>query len=154
MNYDEQVKMFKSSIPIGPKSVAELVSILQSELNIEKIELCTTNSQIMRNATFNATHCVLNSKLKIPSEKMEFLTYKVNRDEKSEIYYQNVSDPNEFIYIIFEKLTGYLTSNSNLLFRKMELARGVSQEEFDMEGPQFQSLISRLAIAYCEKSNS
>lgn len=152
ISYDEQIRIFKNSIPIGPKGVDEMVAILRSEVDIEKIELHSTPGQTMRNAIFNASHCIDNFGLQVAPENMVFSTFKITRNEKSEIYYQDIPEYNEFIYMIFEKFTGYLISNSNLLFVKMELVQGVSQQEFDTNGLKLQALLSHLAALAMSKN--
>ena len=51
----------------------------------------------------------------------------------------------EQVYFIIEAKTQYIFSNSNRLFLELELARGVTQEEFDQEALEFRSLLSRFS---------
>ena len=56
----------------------------------------------------------------------------------------------DFIFVVIEEHTRYICSNSNKLFLEMELASGVSQDEYNNEGLVFRSVISHMAMAYCE----
>lgn len=142
--------MFKDTIPIGPKSINELIDLLAERVDIMEIATSDLADHIMRMAMFNASHCILNDDLHMKPDSMSFLVFKIIQNEKSSQYSSEISQ-NEFIYVIFETHIGYIFSNSNRLFLELELLRGVSQHEYDTEGNQFKSLISHLAIAYCEE---
>lgn len=152
MNYNEQVQMFKSRIPIGLKSSAELIEYLKQKAEIKEILPSDLPGKIMQTAVDNASHCILNENLQLKADDMSFLVFQVIQGKNSSPYYSDISQDEDFIYVIFERSTGYITSNSNQLFLELELARGVTQHEYDTEGSQFRSLISHLAIAYCAKS--
>jgi len=152
MNYDEQVSMFKSAIPIGVKSTSELIELLKAKVDIKEITQNDLFGYTMKAAIFNANHCILNESLQISPNDMSFIIFRVIQNEKSILYYNDTPPEEKFVYAIFEIHTGYTTSNSNQLFLDLELARGVSQQEYDTEGDQFRSLISHLAISYCEKN--
>jgi len=150
--YDEQVQMFKGTIPIGPKPISELVELLETQVDLKKIALSDLPGHALQTAMLNATHCILNKDLQLKYDNMSFIAFQVIKNDKSRQYCSDVSQE-KFIYVIFEKHTGYISSNSNRLFLELELARGVSQYEFDIEGDQFRSLLAHLTITYCKKHN-
>lgn len=151
MNYAEQVAMFKDSIPIGKKQTFELVDFLKNQVDVREIKLNDLPGNVAKMVIFNAVHCILNNDLQLNSKDMSFLVFQIIKNEKSYKYFTDKGQRGKFVYIVFEEHTGYISSNSNQLFLEFELARGVTQHEFDTEGNQFRSLISHLAIDYCEE---
>ena len=150
INYNEQVRMFKSSIPIGPKTISELVDWLRKQVDIKEIPLSLLHGRTLQTAKYNARHCILNNPLQLNPDDMFFLAFEVIINQKSSRYFDTIYD-HELIYVVLEEHTGYIFSNSNRLFLDLEFIRGVSQHEFDTEGDEFRSLLSHLAIAYCEE---
>ena len=151
MSYDEQVRMFKDSVMIGPKSVSELVEYLNVIVDVAELTSVDLPAHILQIAESNATKCILNDALQLDSSEMSISAYKVILSDKSKQYLGSEILDDDFIYVVFEEHTGYILSNSNRLFLDLEYARGVSQQEFDSEGDQFQSIIAHMAIDYCEQ---
>lgn len=150
INYNEQVRMFKSSIPIGPKTISELVDWLRKQVDIREMPLSALPGRTLQTAKYNASHCILNNHLQLNPDDMFFLAFEMIKNQKSSRYFDTIYDHN-LIYVVLEEHTGYIFSNSNRLFLDLEFIRGVSQHEFDTEGDKFRSLLSHLAIAYCEE---
>jgi hypothetical protein len=153
MNYNEQVHMFKDMIPIGPRSVADLVMLLRKQIELVELSLNDLPVSVSMNIAYNATHCILNDDLRLRPEDMSFIAFKLKRNEKSIGYFLNQTDGDD-IYIAFEENTGYIWSNCNRLFIEQEFARGVSQYEIETEGNQFRNLVSHLAMNYCERNST
>ena len=151
--YDKLVKMFKDKIPVGVKTLAQVIDVLKAKVDTEEIkvidldvdDILTTEVKV---AAFNAYHCMDNTNLQIKPEDMSFFVFKIVRNEKSKPYYDKMPEDikHEGIYVILEEHTGYILSNSNSLFVELEVERGVSQHEIDTDGDQFKSLIFHLAI--------
>jgi len=62
-------------------------------------------------------------------------------------YFENrqfKEDP--FLYVVFEKHTGYFSSNSDHLSAELMFTRGVSKNEIDTNGLLFKSLVTGLAF--------
>ena len=152
LNYDEQVRMFKDSIPIGPKTIPELVDWLRKQVDIKEIPLSALPGRALQTAKHNAMTCILNDGLQLKPDDMSFLAFEVKINPKSSRYSDTLYDHN-MIYVVFEEHNGYIFSNSNRLFFDLEFIRGVSQHELDTEGNEFRSLLSHLAISYCEEHN-
>ncbi len=123
--YEEQVKLFKSLIPIGRKSTPELINIIKEKVDVIEISPLTLPHRGFALAQYNATHCILNSKLKLNPQDMEFHAFEVIENSKSKVYF-NHGNSHEQIYFIIEAKTQYIFSNSNRLFLELELARGVT----------------------------
>jgi hypothetical protein len=153
MNYHEQIKMFKKMIPIGVKNTSELINIMKTWVDVKEISLSDMYGYSMQSVIFNAEHCILNEDLQLSPNDMTFYAFEVIENKKSNKYYCDKHQVDKFLYVVFEERTGYVWSNSNLLFVKLELERGVSQNEYDTEGNLFRLVISHLAIAYCEENN-
>ncbi|HBC93183.1 MAG TPA: hypothetical protein DCZ10_09885 [Pelotomaculum sp.] len=152
MNYNEQVRMFKHLIPIGPKSISELVEMLEAKADIKEIAPNELPGYARQTAIYNASHCILNEDLQVKPDNMLLLAFQIIQNEKSSYYYSDDIMGDDFIYVVFEKHTEYMWSNSQKLFLELELARGVSQHEFDTEGILFRSLVAHLASDYCLKN--
>lgn len=150
MNYKKQVKLFKKIIPIGLKSVPELIDLLGRKADIKELKPETLPSHWLPIAMFNAAHSICNDELKLDPQDMIFRVFEVIRNEKSKLYFKNCDD-DEMLTVIFEEHTGYVCTDSNRLFLELEYTRGVSKEEYDNEGMQFRSLLSHLATTYCEE---
>ena len=151
MNYFEKVQKFKDIIPIGVKQVSELVKLLNTHIDIKAVPLQDLPDHVVELHLFNATHCTLNETLKICPDEMSLKAYQVIKNERSIFYYDSISQSEEYVNIFFEERTGYISSNSNRLFLTMELARGISQYEYENEGNQFRSLIFHLTNSISEK---
>lgn len=151
MSYEEQVRMFKSKVPIGIKEVPELVELLRTKVDLVEIAPEDMPKSLIESSGYNATHCILNDELHLKPEELSFVVYRVVDNAKSKEYLAKEHHEDYFVFVIFEHRTGYMWSNSTRIFLEMELARGVSQQEYDSEGWQFRSIIAHLAIAYCEE---
>jgi hypothetical protein len=117
------------------------------EISLEELP-----AHLAASAVYNASHCILNDHLRTSPGEMSFLVFEIVRNEKSKGYFLDQPDCGH-VYAILEELTGYIWSNSNRLFLELEFVRGVSQEEIDTEGNQFRSIISHLAMDYCDRND-
>ncbi len=74
----------------------------------------------------------LNQESKAGPDNLEFLCYKLEKTPRNEAYNQVLpAIHQEFIYVVMEKKTGYILSNSNKLFLELSLLQGVSQTDID-----------------------
>ena len=97
---------------------------------------------ILNIASYNAANCILNNESRLNIQEMRFALFQVIKNRKSLEYYP---DDENFVYVIIEKHIKYIMSNSDKLFLELELFKGVTKEEYETEGLQFRSLLSRLA---------
>ncbi len=145
MTYYEQVKKFKKMIPIGVKSTSELIDFLKSKVDVEEISFDDFPYYNLQMLTNNAVHCIQNMELQIKPEDMLFRIFRVIKNEKSDKYCE--ANSKDFMFVVIEEHTKYICSNSNRLFVEIDLASGISQDEYNNEGLLFRSLISHMAIA-------
>jgi hypothetical protein len=141
-NHDELIRRFKGFVPVGPTPIQELVKLLGEQVNIKGIAPSELPGQAMPVAMYNAYHCIFNQELQLTPDRMLFYVFQILRDKKSSRYYASEDVIDDFIYVIFEKHTGYIWSNSQWLFLELVFAKGVSQHELATEGLQFLSLFS------------
>lgn len=153
MNYNEQIRMFKKKISVGVKKTSELINILKAKADIKEILLNDIPGYTKNFIVYNVKHSILNEHLQLNPNEMTFFVFLVIKNQKSEKYFCDKYQFEKFIYVVFEEHTGYVWSNNNRLFVDLELERGVSQQEFDTEGILFRSLLSHLAILYCDDNN-
>jgi len=151
MTYNEQVRMFKKSIPVGVKKTCELIEILKTLANIEEIEMSDLGEPLMLSVMFNAKHCISNELLKLNYPDMSFFAFSLINDHKNSKYFNDKYQVDKSIYVVFEEHTGFIWSGNNTLFLDLELAKGVSRQEYETEGSSFRSILSHMAIAYCDE---
>jgi len=177
LNYEEQIKMFKSVIPadvktltkllklletnedqrkklkdiipVGVKSTTELIEALKLKFDVTEITATDLDSfaGLMDSIVFNACNCILNEDLQLKPESMLFIIFRIELNDKSMYYFENrqfKEDP--FLYIVFEKHTGYFSSNSEHLATELAFTQGVSENEIDTNGLLFKSLVVGLAL--------
>ena len=153
MSYAEQVRYFKHLVPIGRKSVPELIEVLKSKVDVEEIPPSSLLSNGLARHTYNALYSLNNMTRQVQPADMVFRAFRVVQNERGRAYFPDhpVGDdiPDVWYYVIFEEQTGYIASGSNQLFFELELAQGVSQEEFDSEGMEFRSLLAHIAMHHC-----
>lgn len=153
MNYNNQIRMFKKMIPIGVKKTSELINFLKTSIDVKEIALNDIPGYAKHSIVYNATHSILNEELQLNPDEMIFFAFLIIKNQRSDKYFQDKYQFENSIYVVFEERTGYIWSNNNRLFVELELERGISQQEFDTEGILFRSLLSHLAILYCDDNN-
>ncbi len=153
MNYNEQIRMFKKKISVGVKKTSELINIFKAKADIKEILLNDIPGYTKNSIIYNVKHSMLNEYLQLNPNEMIFFAFLMIKNQKSEKYFCDKYQFEKFIYVVFEEHTGYVWSNNNRLFVELELERGVSQQEFYTEGILFRSLLSHIAILYCDDNN-
>lgn len=153
-NIEFLLRTYKDKITPGQKSLEELVTYLKNKVDVEAVETEAISNLHMRFTGHNVVHCLLNEQLKLSADDLDFVVYKLVRNEKSDDYYSkfwvNISASlrNELIYIIFETKTGYVYSNCNTLYLELYLKRGVSQFDYDNETLLLISYLSAVESYY------
>jgi hypothetical protein len=151
LTYREQVEVFKDLVPVGPRSVRDLIGSLRRQIDMTEIPLDGLPGRLAEQERVNAYHCIYNEEQRLGPEDMRFRSFLVTRNEKSGRYFRGIDGRFDFLYVVFEDLTGYISSNDSRLFLELEFARGVSRQQIDGEGPQFRSLLGHLAMHFEEQ---
>lgn len=147
ISYEEQVKRYKHLVPIGVKSGGELIALLQSRYQVEEVPEAELMPHIPEMYKFNAFHCLCNEKLNVPVEEMVMRYFEVitaTEDPLAQIYPRILYGK----YVVLEEKTGYFESSDNRLFMELELAQGVSQEDFDNETMAFREVLAHIALNF------
>lgn len=88
----------------------------------------------LRHIAYNIVHCLRNNQLKLTADKLKFVVYKLVRNDKSILYYQN-----DYVHVggreddFFETKTGSVYSNSNKLQLELFIKQGISKYDYDNE---------------------
>lgn len=159
MKYAEQVRRFKHLVPIGPKTVPELIEVLKSKVDVEELSVDVLYPQDLARHQFNILHADANRELHLRPEDLVFRVFRVIMNEKGRPYFepyfgsQGMIDtvPPEYFHVIFEEKTGYVDSRSNSLASELRIARGVSQQDVDSESIAYRSLLASIALDHCRE---
>ena len=91
----------------------------------------------------NITSCILNKTLKLEENDLDIQIVTIIENKKSKEYYLKMDDK-EQIYVIFEKNTGYIESNCNLLFLELSIERGIQVDDYNSENDFCKAYLSYL----------
>ena len=86
-------------------------------------------------------HCAAEQGVK--PEELEILIYKVQRDNKSKNYYDELYEEGDLL-IIIEDHIGFLSCESPSLFQEIDLAKGVSRQDIEQNTSRLEDYLSRL----------
>lgn len=81
--------------------------------------------------------------IKLEEKDLEIQILTIKENKKSKEYYLKMDD-NEQIYVIFEKNTGYIESNCNLLFLELYIERGINVDDYNSENDFCKAYLSYL----------
>ncbi|WP_295148087.1 hypothetical protein [uncultured Peptoniphilus sp.] len=149
MDYETQVKMFKHLIPIGERDSKDLIDYLKNKFDIVEINFSELPSYKRDMLRESAKHSLGNIKLNVEIKDMSFRYFKIIENEKSIEYV----DPREaeygnFLFLVLEEKTKYMSSNSGKLLIEMTYVSGVSEESYLEEDDVFKNLLSFLMFDY------
>ena len=81
---------------------------------------------------YNAVNAITNQRVQADQNELEFVCYKLEKVADNKKYnYALRTSHGSFVYVIFEKKTGYILSNSSRLHLELVLAQGVTQEDIN-----------------------
>lgn len=149
-NRDPLLKKYKHKIIPGEKNVEELIDYLKHKVDIVEIATTELIKFILQHIIYNVVHCIRNQQLNLTAEELNFVAYKLIKNDKSNSYYQydyvHIDDEQEddLIFVVFEARTGSIYSNSNKLQLELFVEQGVSQYDYDNETLMLVSYLSYL----------
>lgn len=79
--------------------------------------------------------------MNISDERMD-KQFKIEYNEGTAVYYQDVNPAFQTIYVIFETKTGYLTSNSQRLLSELFIEQGIDPEDIAANSILYQSYLT------------
>lgn len=140
---DDLMKKYKHKITPGEKSVEELIDFLKGKVDI--VETATTELDQSFYEYYIIGNVVRGTNENLIANELNFIIYKVLKNNRSNPYYQcyvpnirnpenpeNLKNPEDApIYVVFEKRTRRIYTNSNRLRLELYIERGVSQYDYD-----------------------
>lgn len=149
MDYKTQIKMFKHLIPIGERDSKDLINYLKNKFDIVEIDFSELPSYKRDMLSESAKHSLGNIKLNIDIKDMSFRYFKIIENEKSIEYVDpREAEYGDFLFLILEEKTKYISSNSGKLLIEMTYVSGVSKESYLEEDYVFKNLLSFLMFDY------
>ena len=131
MDYKTQIKMFKHLIPIGEKDSKDLINYLKNKFDLVEIDFSELPSYKRDMLSENAKHSVRNIKLNVELKDMSFRYFKIIENEKSIEYVDpREAEYGDFLFLILEEKTKYMSTNSGKLLTEMTYISGVSKESY------------------------
>ena len=143
-------KQFIPQIISPRKSSEEFLMHLTNKIKCTPSDVSERNSFFMKAITFNVLNCILNVE-GLTEEDLEFEYYLVEHNEDTEHYYEEMLSrvvPAIYkpIYVLFEKKTGYITSNSQMLLLELFIEQGIDEEDLKSD-----SILARSYLSYIDR---
>lgn len=140
----------KKNIQPNEKNADEIIDYINNTFTVKKMTLDNLDyfSSIMLNNTRKnlSIHLQSNNK-EVNEKKFEFVIFKIEHDDKSDIYFCEETFCDDNILVIIEKSTRYIYSDSSILQNKIYILRGVSQDDINNETVDFKSYLFFLSRA-------
>lgn len=142
MDHDEYKAFLKQqySRQIRPlQSVNDVISAFQKKLDIAETELSESEAIFLKMTILNYINVHKNDPIKSNLDNLNFISYEVVRNEKSNHYYNHVgiTFDNERILVIIESQLNAITSNCEELKVDMIIERGIDTSHVNHETPEF-----------------
>lgn len=121
------IKKYKKKLTPGMKTTLELIQILNNNYNTQEILSESINPVFWKYSVFSNLESSQNKK-----ETYCFKIFKIIRDNKSEKMYRfwEKIDDSDFIFVIFETNTGFITGNCHLLLQFLIIERGIGNYDY------------------------
>ncbi|WP_284139632.1 MULTISPECIES: hypothetical protein [unclassified Virgibacillus] len=141
MDHDEYKTYLKQqySHKIRPlQSVNDVISAFQKKLDIAETELSESEVIFLKITINNYINAHKNDPIKSNLDNLNFISYEVVRNEKSEHYYNHmgITSNNERILVIIESQLDAITSNCEELKVDMIIERGIETSHVNQETPE------------------
>ncbi|TKC19977.1 hypothetical protein [Robertmurraya kyonggiensis] len=117
------------------QSVNDVISAFQKKLDIAETELSESEAIFLKMTILN----YINDPIKSNLDNLNFISYEVVRNEKSDHYYNHmrITSDNERIIVIIESQLNEITSNCQELKVDMLIERGIDTSHVNQETPEF-----------------
>ncbi|MEN2467507.1 hypothetical protein [Ornithinibacillus sp. JPR2-1] len=121
------------------QSVNDVISAFQKKLDIAETELSESEAIFLKMTILNYINVHKNDPIKSNLDNLNFISYEVVRNEKSEHYYSHmgITSDNERILVIIESQLNAITSNCEELKVDMIIERGIDTSHVNQETPEF-----------------
>lgn len=122
------------------QSVSDVISAFQKKLDIIETELSESEAIFLKMTSLNYISAHKNNLIKPNLDNLNFVTYEIVRNEKSDYYYnlmrENTFD-DERMLVIIESQLNEITSNCQELKVDMIIERGIDTSHVNQETPEF-----------------
>lgn len=121
------------------QSVNDVISAFQKTLAIIETELSEPEVIFLKMTILNAINAHKNDPIKSNLDNLNFISYEVVRNEKSDHYYNHmrIASGNERILVIIESQLNAITANCEELKVDMLIERGIDTTHVIQETPEF-----------------
>ncbi len=121
------------------QSVNEVISAFQNKLDIVETELSESEAIFLKMTMINHIYVHKNDPITSNLDKLNFISYEVVRNKKSDHYYNHmrISSDNERILVIIESRLNEITSNCEELKVDMIIERGIDTFHVNQDTPEF-----------------
>ncbi|RDW15788.1 hypothetical protein CWR48_18835 [Oceanobacillus arenosus] len=142
MDHDEYQAYLKQqySHKIRPlQSVNDVISAFQKKLDLVETELSESEIIFLKMTILNYTHAHKNDPIISNLDNLNFISYEVVKNEKSDYYYNHmkINSGNERILVIIESQLNEITSNCEELKVDMLIERGIDTSHVKQDTPNF-----------------
>lgn len=147
-NYKKKlINKYKLKITPGIKTQNEIINSIKKQFDLIEAEI----KEIEAIEPIFWKHSVLENIFEINKnkDKLYFMIFKVLKNKKSKKLYNKAIKmselfEDEFIFIVFEKSTNFMTTNFSKLQTKLFLEKGISQYDYENETSLFISYLIML----------
>lgn len=121
------------------QSVNDVISAFQKKLDIAETELSEFEAIFLKMTILNYINVHKNDPIKSNLDNLNFISYEVVRNEKSDHYYNHmrISSGNERILVIIESQLNAIASNCQELQVDMLIERGIDTSHVNQDTPEF-----------------
>lgn len=121
------------------QSVNDVISAFQKKLDIVETELSESEAIFLKMTMLNYINVHKNDPIKSNLDNLNFISYEVVRNEKSDHYYNHmgITSDNERILVIIESQLNAITSNCEELKVDMIIERGIDTPHVNQETSEF-----------------
>lgn len=114
------------------KDFIQFVNWLQKKVVVKQVDLSTFSASFVEHLVCNAINSITNLEIRANRDELDFICYRLENVAHNEAYNDVLKITHErFVYVIFEKKTGYILSNSGKLQLESVIAWGVTQKDKD-----------------------
>lgn len=125
------------------KDFGSLLKWLNQQVSLTELKLSDFSEPFLAHLKLNAINAVTNQHRALDGENFHFVCYKLNDVPQNCEYNDVLRDTHEeFVYVILEKNTGYISSNSGRLYLQLVIEQGVTQDDINQNSAYMQYYLS------------
>lgn len=142
MTAPEKKTVFQPGILSPRKSGDAFLAHLQAKVDCIETDFSSNYEVFKKMILENAVHCILNTEKYTEEKDFDFRQFKIEYNEDTAPYYENLNPSFQTIYVIYEMKTGYLTGNSQKLLLELFIEQGINPEDIAADSILYQSYLT------------